>query len=262
MALPYGLRDVKFTRFLDAAGTELANESVDLPVAQSLEFSEVEDFNNLRGDDRLVASHGSGASVEWSLEAGGLNFEAYQVMAGGTIVEEGVPGSGKRTYSKKSTDQRPWFRIEGQAINEDGGDTHGIIYKAKATGDLEGTWEDGEFFITSASGIGIGDEDDNVYDFVENDIVTAFAEPNPTAVPLIETATPTAAAATTTVALTGDRFTGTTGVTVGGVAGTNIVIHTDELLSFRMPAGGAGSAPIVVTNAAGASDPKAYTRGA
>lgn len=175
--LPYGIRDIKLTPYTDAAGTELATVSVDLPYARTLSFSEVEDFNELRGDDRVVAQHGSGPTVEFDLESGGLPFEAFQVMAGGEITESGTGSTAKTIYAKKSTDQRPWFRIEGQAISDSGGDVHAIINKAKCTGDLSGEFTDGDFFLTAASGVGIGDANDDLYSFVDNATATAFVEP-------------------------------------------------------------------------------------
>lgn len=182
-SLPYGIRDAKLTPYTDQAGTVLANTSVDLPFVRTLSFSEVEDFTELRGDDRVVAQKGSGPTVEWDLESGGLDFAAFKVMAGGTIVESGTEGATTRVYSKKSTDARPWFRVEGQAMSESGGDLHTILYKVKCTGDLSGEFTDGEFFLTAASGVGIGDKDDNLYDFVENEVITPFEEPNPIVTP-------------------------------------------------------------------------------
>jgi len=166
--LPYGLRDIKLTAYTDMAGTILDVAGIDLPNARTLSFSEVEDFQELRGDDRVVAQHGSGPTVEWDMESGGLPFEAFQLMAGGEVTETGTAPDTVVTYAKKSTDARPWFKIEGQAISDSGGDVHCIIYKAKATGDLSGEFTDGDFFLTSASGLGIGDADDKLYDFVNN----------------------------------------------------------------------------------------------
>lgn len=177
--LPYGIRDIKLTPYTDAAGTTLDTTSVDLPYARTLSWTEKEDFNELRGDDRVVAQHGSGPSVEFEFESGGIPFAAFKVMAGGTVTSTGTQGAGKRVYSKKSTDQRPWFRVEGQAISDSGGDVHCILYKCKCTDDLSGEFTDGDFFLTSAKGTGIGDASDNLYDFVSNDVATAFVEPNP-----------------------------------------------------------------------------------
>lgn len=179
--LPYGLRDVKITPYTDAMGTVLATVSIDLPIARTLSFSDTENFEQLRGDDRVAAEHGDGAAVEWELESGGLPFEAFKAMAGGTIEESGVTPNAKKVFSKKVTDQRPYFRAEGQAISDSGGDLHCILYRCKATGELSGEFSDGAFFLTAASGVAhavpTGDDIDKLYDFVQNETVTAFVEP-------------------------------------------------------------------------------------
>lgn len=180
-SVPYGLRDIKLTAYTDAVGVTLDATSVDLPIARTLSFTDTESFEELRGDDRVAASHGNGAQVEWELESGGLPFEAFQIMAGGTVTESGVTPSQKKVFSKKVTDQRPYFRIEGQVISDSGGDLHCIIYRAKATGELSGEFSDGAFFLTSASGVGLavpsGTHIDKLYDFVQNETVTPFVHP-------------------------------------------------------------------------------------
>lgn len=147
--LPFGLRDVAL--FAYSGGTPSAT-GVDLPNARTFSFSETEDFEELRGDDGVVAVHGSGASVDWELEAGGVPFEAIKVMFGGTIVESGVTPNQVKTFKKKSTDQRPYFKVEGQAISDSGGDFHVILWKCKTTGELSGEMADGSFWLTGASG--------------------------------------------------------------------------------------------------------------
>ena len=77
----------------------------------------------------------------------------------------------------------------------------------------------------------------------------------------ITNATPSGAAATNTVTLTGTGFTGATGVTIGGKAGTSLTVVSGTSLTFVVPTGTAGSAPIVVTTPSGTSAPYAYTRG-
>jgi len=181
--VPYGLRDIKLTPYTDTLGTVLDSISVDLPIARTLSFTDTENFNQLRGDDRVTNEHGDGAEVEWELESGGLPFDAFKIMGGGTITESGTTPAQKKVYSKKVTDQRPYFRIEGQVISDSGGDLHCIIYRCKATGELSGEFADGAFFLTSASGSGTampsGADVDKLYDFVQNETVTAFVEPNP-----------------------------------------------------------------------------------
>lgn len=175
-ALPFGLRDVKLTP-LGADGAT-PGTAVDLPVSRTLSFSETEDFEELRGDDKVEASHGAGPIVEWDLEAGGISLEAYAVMAGGTVTSSGTTPAQVKTYTKKTIDARPYFKIQGQSINDNGGDFHCVIYRAKADGSLEGEMADGSFWLTSASGKGYGSLEsgnlDKIYDFVHNETAVAI----------------------------------------------------------------------------------------
>ena len=106
-ALPYGLRDVKVTP-ISSAG--VLGTPVDLPNSRTFSFEEAEDFEELRGGDKVVATRGGGASVSWELEAGGISLEAYVVINGGTLVSSGTAPNQKKTYSKKSTDAKPRSR--------------------------------------------------------------------------------------------------------------------------------------------------------
>lgn len=172
-ALPYGLRDVRVSP-IDAAGT--VGSSVDLPNSRTFSFEENEDFEELRGDDRVVATRGQGASVGWELEAGGLSLEAYVVLNGGAIVSSGVTPNLKKTYTKLSTDSKPRFRVEGQAISEAGGDFHVVLHNCKATDGVEGELSDGSFWLTSASGTAIGDPTTNkIYEFIHNETAVAIS---------------------------------------------------------------------------------------
>jgi hypothetical protein len=159
-ALPYGLRDVKL-RPIDDTG--VVGTAVDLPASQTLSFSEAEDYETLRGDDRDVAIHGKGPKVEWDLEAGGISLEAVALLSGGEVTDSGTSPAGTKSLLKKTTDARPYFQIEGQSVNDNAGDVHVLIYKCKCTDTIEGEFADGTFFVTKCSGEGIGDEDDNLY---------------------------------------------------------------------------------------------------
>lgn len=80
--------------------------------------------------------------------------------------------------------------------------------------------------------------------------------------PLISSVTPPGAGEDDIVQIVGSRFTGTTAVTFGGDPATAFQVLSDHLLVATLPAGSAGSAPVVVTNAGGSSSGFAYTRGA
>lgn len=176
-SLPYGLREVKVTP-LGADGAT-PGTAVKLPFMQTLEFKESEDFQTLRGDDADQATHGSGPHLEWSLESGGLPLEAYAVINGGTVTTSGVTPALKKTYSKSISDQKPYFKMEGQVISDNGGDVHGLVYRCKVTGNIGGTFQDGGFYTTGADGVGYGSLEatkvGKLYDFVNNE--TAIAIP-------------------------------------------------------------------------------------
>jgi hypothetical protein len=176
--LPYGLRDVKVTPYTDASATTLGT-GVDLPNARTFSFSEAEEFSELRGDDKLVSTRGRGSSVEWDLEAGGLSLEALKVMTGGTITTSGTTPSQVKTFSKKTTDTRPYFRVEGQIISDSGGDIHCVLPRCRVTGNIEGEFADGEFFLTSGSGVALGSnavgKEDVLYEFVQNETTATIA---------------------------------------------------------------------------------------
>jgi len=80
------------------------------------------------------------------------------------------------------------------------------------------------------------------------------------AVPVITTALPASQGAGQIVKLVGTGFSVATAVTVGGTAATEFDAPNDTELYVTLPAGSAGSAPIIVTSLAGPSTAKAYTR--
>src|SRR6202000_3209388 len=111
LRLPYGLRDVKVAT-LDSAGVK--GTLVDLPAGQSLEFQESTSSQQLRGDDDIVAQRVTIDSVSWTLESGGISFEAYTVVAGGAITSTGTTPNIKKSWTRMGTDAYPDFFLEGQ----------------------------------------------------------------------------------------------------------------------------------------------------
>lgn len=113
---------------------------------------------------------------------------------------------------------------------------------------------------------GIADLEEVTMTFTGDGVLSAITNPYAAAaVPVIATATPSGVAAGGQVSITGNGFTGTiatTGVKFGATSATSWVVLSDSLLVAVMPAGTAGAANIVVTNAAGASTAFTYTRGA
>jgi hypothetical protein len=86
-----------------------------------------------------------------------------------------------------------------------------------------------------------------------------------TAVPAVASVSPASQLTGKQVQIVGSNFTGTvatTGVTFGGTNASSWIVVSDSLIVAVLPSGSAGPAAVVVTNANGAGNSFAYTRGA
>lgn len=272
-SLPYGLRDVKLVQYPSLEATTFGSTMVDLPNVRTFSFNDTEEYTDLRGDDKLVTSHGQGSQTEWELESGGISFAAHAILAGGAVYETGITPNQVKRFRKKTTDQRPFFTVMGQAISDAGGDFHGIVWLCRSTGNVEGELTDAEFLIPGASGIGFpcrvtgtvkGAEIlDTVYDFVQNETITSLTAPtmDTPAAPVIynmsDQAGPTAGGEV--VIVNGYGFSGIVSVTMGGTAVTDYEIESPYRIVLITPPKTAGSHNVVITNGTGASATGAQT---
>lgn len=176
-ALPFGLRQVKLVP-LDDAGAEIPAEAAFLPASRTFSFGETEEFETLEGDDRTVASHGAGPTVSWDLEGGGISLDVWKILSGGTIVSSGTTPAAVRTFTKKTSDSRPYFNAYGRSISDNGGDFHMVVHRCKADGDLEAELANGSFQLTTASGTGFGNlTTEELYEFIHNEQATPLTLP-------------------------------------------------------------------------------------
>lgn len=113
---------------------------------------------------------------------------------------------------------------------------------------------------------GVSDLNEMSATFTGQGALTDITNPySPDSAPVVSAASPSGVGTGGQVQITGQGFTGTvasTGVKFGGVAATSWLVLSDSVIVAVMPSGSAGSAAIVVTNATGASNSFAYTRGA
>lgn len=159
---PFGLRDIKITNL---AGTT----QLDLPAAQTLRFVERLVTNELRGDDVICSASSYPDAIEWELSHGGVSLEIWALMTGRSTTEAGTTPNRTNTMTAAAGAQLPYFKIYGKALGDNSDDIHIKLNKCKLTSGLEGTFQDGEFYITSASGMGLQDDGGTLFEIVQNE---------------------------------------------------------------------------------------------
>lgn len=194
-AKPYGLSDIKLTS-IDGV------TQVDLPAATKLTFKERIKSAEGVGDDKLSTVVAVREGIEWELEATGLPLEALAVIYGTTTSTSGSTPDQIKTLENHGAVRLPYFKIYGKSLGEGDDDIHCIIYKAKVTDGLDAPLEYGNLQMTKIKGIGIDDDTNGIYDWVQNE--TAAALPGTTASAPAFTLSSSPADAATGVVVTAD----------------------------------------------------------
>lgn len=162
---PFGIRDIKLT---DITGTT----QVDLPNERVMSFSERLVSGELRGEGKTVAAVSEVDAVEFDLEAGGISLEAYALMSGRTVTIAGTSPDETTTLTGSGAERYPYFKVYGKSLGDGDDDIHVKLYKCKLTGGIQGRLQDGEFWVTQCSGIGIDDGTNGIWDIVQNETAT------------------------------------------------------------------------------------------
>lgn len=181
IAYPFGMRKIMITPITNAA-TEAYGTPLQLPASRTMSWSEAESFTELRGDDKKITSRGQGANVSWEMEAGGYKADVIKAIYGHALTETGTTPAQVSRLRRTANDSRPFFKAEGQALSDNGGDVHIVLYRCRATGDFDGEFADGQWYLSNASGEafpsvlaspgGIAGTD-VLYDIIQNETVTA-----------------------------------------------------------------------------------------
>jgi hypothetical protein len=164
---PFGLRDVKLTNI---GGTVQS----DLPSAQQLAMRFRLRTGELSGDDMLQSVVSFLDAIEWTLQAGGIDLDALEIMTGLTAVEAGTQPNRNFTLDLGGGDNMPYFKIYGKSLGDGIDDIHVKLYKCKLTGEFSGNLQDGQFFITNCSGIAVDDGTGQIIDIVQNETAASL----------------------------------------------------------------------------------------
>lgn len=117
---------------------------------------------------------------------------------------------------------------------------------------------------TERGNTGVKDPETKVFTLMGDGVLTPITNPGTApAVPVITSVLPSGAAAAQLVTIKGVGFTGTiatSGVKFNAINAADWEVVSDTVIVASLPAGTAGSAPVIVTNAVGASAAFPYTR--
>lgn len=160
----FGLKQVVIR---DIAGTI----AVALPASMVFRFQEVYEHAEFLAEGQRVAARSMLVGLEWEIEAGGISLDAWALLTGRTkTTQSHPPAQGGTSYYLMAARaaEVPYVRFYGRSIGDDAtGDVHARIYRAKVTG-MEGTFREGEFWVSACRGVALFDGSGALYDFVEH----------------------------------------------------------------------------------------------
>lgn len=162
--VPFGLRQIALYS-ADGSGKVL------IPAALMLHVTPLVQTARFEADGRLVGAAGFVAGAEWELEAGGISIEALAKLTGDTAATAGTTPNRTLTMSVAAGDAMPYIRIAGRALS-DSGDVFCRLYRCKVEA-LEGTFRQGEFWVTYAQGVAVSDGT-RVFEFVQQETAAAL----------------------------------------------------------------------------------------
>lgn len=151
--LPFGCRDCKLAPW----GTTALATGVDVPRIRTVELNVTRDSTDLEGDDVKIATHTFAKGLEGSIEAGGINTAVLVVLEGGSSAATGAGTTAITTYTVLGDQTEGYFALEAQMYADDGGDTHFVAWKVKATNGPNYSFGQGEFALTQCDLSGIFD---------------------------------------------------------------------------------------------------------
>lgn len=173
--IPFGLRDIRLTPWNGA----VLGTPIDVPRIRTMEANITRDSADLEGDDVRVATHTFGTAAEGTFEAGGINLAALALLTGGSSTGVlGTTPNKTNTFILEGDDVGGYFKVEGQAIADDSGDVHVIIWRAKATNGPNTTFNQGEFALTTCDVTGIFDASvtpSRLYSIIQNETAVTMS---------------------------------------------------------------------------------------
>lgn len=162
----FGLRQVVLTDF---AGSN----AVTLEAAMMFHFTEDIQTEEFVVEGVRIGVESFTIGVSWELEAGGLGLAAYGLLTGRTPVQTGSFPTRSNNLAALTPNSFPYIRIYGRARDDAIGDMHCRVHRAKLSA-IEGTFRDGQFWVTSCAGVAVQHATLGFWEFVQHETATTI----------------------------------------------------------------------------------------
>ncbi len=165
----YGLRDLK-VRSIGASPT-----TEDLDAAQELTMTEEKQGDKLQGDDAVKAVISFTIGGMFKISAGAVSSAAMAIMSGRTLTTTGSTPNEKTVMTFSGGDRMPYFEIGGKSLDDEDGDAHIYLKKAKLTGNVEFKFSNGSWYTSGLEGYAVPDSSGVIATFEQNETAAALS---------------------------------------------------------------------------------------
>lgn len=132
----FGVDDAKlFPITEDSATNFTCGNPIDLPGVRQISLTYEIEEKSLTGDEKVLEISNKIKSITFNIEYAKLSLEVLSQLTGGSYSVEGSGDTEVGKFSFGGSDLPNYFQLKAQILdtNNEGGDVHFCIYKAKAT---------------------------------------------------------------------------------------------------------------------------------
>ncbi len=132
----FGVDDAKLFPVTEDSETQFTcGTGIDLPGVRQISLTYEIEEKSLTGDEKVLDVSNKIKSVSFNMEYAKLSLEVLAQLTGGSYSTSGSDEAETATFSFGGGDLPNYFQLKAQILdtNNEGGDVHFCIYKAKAT---------------------------------------------------------------------------------------------------------------------------------
>lgn len=153
----FGVDDAKLFPVLTDTEAEFScGAGIDLPGVRQISLTYEMEEKSLTGDEKVLDVSNKIKSVTFNMEYAKLSLEVLAQLTGGSFDKIGTGDDEVGTFTFGGGDLPNYFQLKAQILdtNNEGGDVHFCIYKAKATAiPINGTQDDFATFTFDGRGV-------------------------------------------------------------------------------------------------------------